>query len=283
MHDPFDDDKPHPKPPSTLSILVRSRLVASVLILTVIPVTIYLLLCLLSIFGSHSGHDLFDELLALLPAVIFGSFTALAPILWLWLRRNVNPLLMRVFVGWAICHLAGAIMMSVVSISVWTPLNAVNIIYVALSVYLHYIFHGLFLSAFIRFARLNLAWSENQRKSQYVIADWFCLTLVVAAIVVEARFAMPGLWVSLTTLLSYAIFCCLASALLTLALGCFFSQSKSVYRRLFIGVMLIMPLLYMLLFTLGGDPSFRAWLPPTVSTYAYTFTVMLVFPILRPR
>lgn len=284
MHDLFDDNQPHPKSVSTISILRRSRLVTSVLILTVIPVTIFLLVCFGSIFReSYKDHEFYHELMDLLQAVILGSVIALAPILWFWLRRSVESLPMRVFLGCAICHLAGVVMVSIFDSNPWTPQKATNIVYVAISAYMYYIFHGLFLSAFIRITRLNLSWSGSQNKSQFAILDWLCLTFVVAAIVGDVRLVMPGLWFSVTMLLSCAIFCCLTSALLTLALGCFFSQSKSVYRFLFISIMLTIPLLYMLLFTRRGDPSVIAWLAPTVSTYAYTFTVMLIFPILRPR
>lgn len=284
MHDPFDDNQPQPKSVSTISILIRSRLVTSVLILTVIPVTIFLLVCFGSIFReAYKDHEFYRELMDLLQAVILGSVIALAPILWFCLRRIVKSLPMRVFLGCAICHLAGVVIVSVFNSNPWTPQNATNIVYVAISAYMYYIFHGLFLSAFIRITRLNLFWSGSQNKSQFVILDWLCLTFVVAAIVGDVRLVMPGLWFSLTMLLSYAILCCLASALLTLALGCFFSQSKSVYRYLFISVMLTIPLLFILLSALGRDTSVIAWLAPTVSTYAYTLTVMLIFPILRPR
>jgi hypothetical protein len=285
MNDPFADDQPQPKTISTISILMRSRFVASFVLFAIVVAmfvgTPILFSWILRVFYENSYAA---QLQWLVQALITGGFTALLTILWLWLRSHVGWLWARVILSWLCIHMMSCFFLLLSNIAASKMPSIREVVSMGIMPYLLYLTSGFFLGWLIQVARVKVPWNDGANRSQFGIADLFGLMLAVALAAGEVTLTVPGFWggLGLGTLLMYGLFCFLASLLVVLLLGSFFGPSPSYFRVAFSTAFLIGPLLVTVLvaFVSGGTISIEGLIYTYGFTWAYALTVLMVFPTL---
>lgn len=287
MNDPFNDDQPLPKSESTISILRRSRLVAS-FVLFAIVVTIFVGT---PIFSTWILQVLFERrYTGLLPwleqALVSGGIVALITLLWLWLRSHVKWLWARVILGWLCIHLLGSILLLLSNPNANKMPSIRQVFSLGVIPYLFYLAIGFFLGWLIQAVRVQVSWNEDANRSQFGIADLLGLMLAVAIALGEATVTVAGFWFGLGpgTLMLYALLCFLLSLLVTLLLGSVFGPRCKTFRIAFLTAFIVGPLLVgvLLAFVRGSSISVDVLTYTYGFTLAYTLTVLLVFPTLKP-
>lgn len=152
--------------------------------------------------------------------------------------------------------------------------------------YLFYLAIGFFLGWLIQAVRVQVSWNEDANRSQFGIADLLGLMLAVAIALGEATVTVAGFWVGPGpgTLMLYALLCFLLSLLVTLLLGSFFGPRCKTFRIAFSTALIVGPILVgvLLAFVNGSSISVDVLTYTYGFTLAYTLTVLLVFPTLKP-
>ena len=287
MNDPFNDDQPPPKAVSTISILMRSRLVASFVLFAIVVAMfvgtpIFFTWILQVLFENRYGW----QAQWLGPALMSGGIFALIAILWLWLRSHVKWLWARMILGWLCIHLLGSIFLLLSNLNASKVPSIREVFSMGVIPYLFYLVMGFFLGSLIQAVRVRVSWNEDANRSQFGIADLLGLMLAVAIALGEITVTVPTLWVGLGpgTLLLYALLCFLLSLLVTLLLGSFFGPRCKAFWIAFSTAVLFGPLLVavLLAYVSGRSISVDVLTYTYGFTWAYVLTVLLVFPTLKP-
>lgn len=286
MHDPLADGEAISKRGLELLTLTRMRwLVTSLLIV------VFFFHCFDRFVMRTDSLPFFEDrncppdYLVTIQSIRQGSFLAMLPIVWFCLRSNFETRFVRVLLELATCSVGGMVLLSEDVVS--GSLVLASFVYASLKIYVAYLFIGFFLRFFIQVTRLKLSFNGPRSRWKFAMADWLSFVFVLSLMVWAVCYLFPGLWWNPRWIfgqmigknwITYAA----GAGLITLALGCFFSHSKRVYRCLFVVALVALPLFGKLWLQIawGEVDTHILWLAWTVSGFAFVFTVMLCFPLL---
>lgn len=291
MHNPLDDDLPQPKSVSTISILLQSRLVKVTLLIAVLSTSVYMIPSLITFLESlkndRKDYSVFQSLVL---RILFGCLTALTPIAWLCLSTRVESPLKRAILGWCLCHLCSLVLLMGGMYYNPTLPSLNSILSLGFTAYILYLTQAFFLYLFLQIAPLKLAWKSGLSWTKLNDEDRLSFALVAAVCLGEGGFIFYGFlynlsWLPFYLLFLYSIVCWLASSLVALGLGSFFSNVKWTYRIAFVAAMVVCPVLIAGVLRLQSD-TYRIYEPIMYSfamTWAFAFTSLLGFVTLKTR
>lgn len=286
MHDPLADGEPISKRELELLTLTRMRW-----LMTSLLIVVFFFHCFDRFVMRIDSLPFFEDrncppdYLVIIQSIRKGSFLAMLPIVWLCLRSTFETRYVRVLLELATCSVGGMVLLSedVVSGSLFFASFA----YASQKLYISYLLIGFFLWFFIQVTRLKLSFNGPRSRWKFAMADWLSFVFVLSLMVLGGCYLFPGLWWNPRWIfaqmigknwITYAA----GAGLVTLALGCFFSHSKRVYRCLFVVALVALPLfgkLWLQIARVEVDTHIL-WVAWTVSGFAFVFTVMLCFPFL---